>query len=65
MLRPFEVRPKQIRIGEESRRGFNFDQFADAFARYLPPPQEVKQVKQVKQPHRIAMRMFQMFQIFR
>jgi Protein of unknown function (DUF3631) len=38
MLRPFKIRPKKIRIGEEIRRGFNFDQFEDAFARYLPPP---------------------------
>jgi putative DNA primase/helicase len=37
LLRPFCIRPKQIRIGKESKKGYEQAWFEDAFARYLPP----------------------------
>ena len=45
MLRPFKVKPKQVRIGDGTRKGYHVDQFEDAFARHLP---EAKQAKQGK-----------------
>ena len=38
MLRPFRVRPKRIRIGEENARGYRYDQFERAFERHLALP---------------------------
>lgn len=37
MLRPFGVRPQKVRVGDDSSRGYYFDNFRDAFDRYLPP----------------------------
>jgi len=37
MLRPFGVRPDVLRIGRPER-GYDRAWFADAFARYAPPP---------------------------
>ena len=40
-LHPFEVSPAVIRVGEKTTRGCLREDFADAWARYLPPvPQE-------------------------
>ncbi len=36
LLKPFGVAPRKIRIGEETRQGYQVERFADAFARYLP-----------------------------
>jgi hypothetical protein len=39
LLRPFGVRPRVIRTGEETfARGYLAADFAEPFARYLPPP---------------------------
>jgi hypothetical protein len=37
MLRPFKIRPKKVRVGEEVRKGYHLDQFEEVFARYLIP----------------------------
>jgi hypothetical protein len=36
MLRPFEIRPHTIRIGQSTPKGYEFKDFEDAFARYVP-----------------------------
>lgn len=36
-LRPFGPKPKTIRVGDETPRGYLRDDFAEAWARYLPP----------------------------
>jgi putative DNA primase/helicase len=36
-LRPFGIRPGTVRIGSETAKGYALEQFAEAFARYLPP----------------------------
>jgi hypothetical protein len=36
LLRPFEVRPRQLRIGDKTMKGYLRESFADAFSRYLP-----------------------------
>ena len=38
LLRPFEIRSKDVRIGTEKAKGYTKDDFADAWARYLPSP---------------------------
>ena len=35
-LRKFGIAPRCIRIGTETRRGYDIADFADAFARFLP-----------------------------
>lgn len=45
LLKPFGIAPKGIRVGDSSPKGYVAAQFADAFARYLPPsdPQQPPQ----------------------
>ncbi len=38
LLSPFGIRARQLRIGGENVRGYDLEQFTDAFSRYLPPP---------------------------
>jgi hypothetical protein len=35
-LRPYDVKPEQIRIGDKQLRGYTFDSLTDTFDRYLP-----------------------------
>jgi hypothetical protein len=46
-LRPFGVRPRLYRDGAKCGRGYSAEDFADAFARYLPadslPPLQVNE----------------------
>jgi putative DNA primase/helicase len=37
LLRPFEIRSKDVRLGEEKAKGYTKDDFADAWERYLSP----------------------------
>ncbi len=37
LLKPFKVKPKDIRIGQTVRRGFEAKQFSNVFSRYLQP----------------------------
>ena len=46
LLSPFDVHSKQIRIGSEKYRGYDFADLQDAFQRYIPPVSEVVQVVQ-------------------
>jgi len=39
-LRPYGIKPTQIRFGEESLKGYYLETFLDAFSRYLPPQSE-------------------------
>lgn len=39
LLRPHGIKPRSVRIGADTPKGYRFDQFADAFARYLEPPE--------------------------
>ena len=41
-LAPFGIHSKDLRIGDERRKGYDLAEFADAFSRYLParPPDE-------------------------
>jgi 5S rRNA maturation endonuclease (ribonuclease M5) len=56
MLRKFKtpegapIRPKVVRVGDATPRGYHLDQFADAFARYLPQAQQAQQA-QHRSPH--------------
>jgi hypothetical protein len=37
LLKPHEIKPKTVRRGVETEKGYRLDWFAGAFARYLPP----------------------------
>jgi putative DNA primase/helicase len=37
LVKPYKIRPKTVRRGAETEKGYRFDWFADAFASYLPP----------------------------
>ena len=37
-LRAYGIKPKVIRVGGATPRGYRRDDFADAWLRYLPPP---------------------------
>ena len=41
MLRPFDVKPRLVRVGEAVFRGYVRSDFADSFDRYLPPASQV------------------------
>jgi Protein of unknown function (DUF3631) len=40
LLEPYEIKSKVVRIDEHTPRGFEREQFADAWRRYLPLPPE-------------------------
>ena len=40
LLKPFGIRPKDIRFGDKDMKGYELSEFADAFARYVPPSPE-------------------------
>jgi hypothetical protein len=48
MLKPFGVKSRDVGDRDDRRKGYRRADFADAFARYLPP--EVAQVSQTAQP---------------
>ena len=37
IVRPYGIRPKNIRLEHYTCKGYDFDQFRDAWSRYLPP----------------------------
>ena len=37
MLRPFEIFPRQLWVGEANVRGYDYEDFKSVFDRYLPP----------------------------
>ena len=37
LLKPFGVKPGGVRIGDKTPRGYQLEDFSDAFLRYLPP----------------------------
>jgi len=45
LLKPFDVRPRGIRVGNETPRGYRLEDFKDPFSRYIPGF-EVQQVQQ-------------------
>ncbi len=40
LLKPYRVTPRDVRINLEVLKGYHLEDFADAFARYLPPTDE-------------------------
>jgi hypothetical protein len=48
ILRRFEIGPKQLRIEGEKTRGYEAEDFRDAWERYLPPGDRVQAVQDSK-----------------
>lgn len=40
LLKPFEITPSTIRVGDSTHKGYLIAQFSDAFERYLPHPEQ-------------------------
>jgi Protein of unknown function (DUF3631) len=53
MLKPFGIRPTQIRIGDRTMKGYLMTDFLDAWSRFLPTPETPKQAKQAKQVEQV------------
>ncbi len=49
LLKPFTIKPGDVRIGREHRKGYKLEQFYDAWSRYCPPPLSSK-ARQGRQP---------------
>lgn len=47
-LRPFDIRPRKFRDGEETFRGYDLADFDDAWLRYLPSSAEAEQAEQAE-----------------
>ena len=47
MLRPFNVRPKSVRVEDETRKGYRLDDFEEIFARHLSSSTAVTSVTSV------------------
>lgn len=47
LLNPFGIKPKQIRFGKKSLKGYEFANFADAFRRYLPVQTETRETASI------------------
>jgi putative DNA primase/helicase len=45
-LQPFGIKPKKMRFGADTVRGYELADFAEVFARYLPEPEQVEQAEQ-------------------
>ena len=53
LLRPFRIKPRSVRVPgvAGTSKGYHVDQFADAFARYLPSPPQMAQAAQAAHPN--------------
>ncbi len=40
LLKPFEIAPGTIRVGDSTHKGYRIEQFSGAFERYLPHPKQ-------------------------
>ena len=43
LLSPYNIKPKTVRFGKKTPKGYEVAQFTDAFARYLPPSDDLPQ----------------------
>ncbi len=48
-LKPYGVRPQQVRVGTETRKGYRREDFADAWVRYLPQRAETGETRETFQ----------------
>lgn len=49
-LNVYGISPKTVRHGNETPKGYDLDQFRDAFARYLPSPEKLPQLRNAETP---------------
>ena len=47
-LKPFGVRPKQLRFGPGTQRGYEWESFRDLFSRYFPDPEHMEHPEQAE-----------------
>jgi hypothetical protein len=49
-LTPRRIKPKSIRLGDGTPKGYALGDLHDAFARYLPEPQQAQQAQRTEPP---------------
>jgi hypothetical protein len=50
LLKPYKIRPRTVRVADETPKGYRRDQFADTWLRFLPPADEAPQAPQAPHP---------------
>jgi hypothetical protein len=50
LLKPYKIRPRTVRVDDETPKGYRRDQLADTWLRFLPPANEAPQAP--RPPHR-------------
>jgi hypothetical protein len=50
LLKPYGIKPKSIRMGDGTPKGYALEDLHDAFARYLPEPQQAQQAQRAEPP---------------
>ena len=54
LLKPYGIKPKSIRVGDGTPKGYALEDLQDAFARYLPEPQQAQHPQQAQEVERRA-----------
>jgi hypothetical protein len=50
LLKPYGIKPKSVRMGDGTPKGYALEDLHDAFARYLPGPQQAQQAQRAEPP---------------
>ena len=50
LLKPYGIKPKSIRMGDGTPKGYALEDLHDAFARYLPEPQQAQRAQRAEPP---------------
>ncbi len=50
LLKPYGIKPKSIRMGDGTPKGYALEDLQDAFARYLPEPQQAQRAQRAEPP---------------
>ena len=60
LLKPYGIKPKSIRVSDGTPKGYALEDLQDAFARYVPEPQQAQQAQpaerlQAREPADVAL----------
>ena len=53
-LNVYGISPKTVRHGPDTPKGYDLEQFRDAFARYLPSPEKLPQLRNAETPPKVS-----------
>ena len=55
LLKTYGIGPKQVRFGEDTRKGYERAWFLDAWARYIPPGRETSETSETNSPGELSL----------